>query len=203
MGRFQMGYAVSWLAVKDAVSQPLLQDLGLKPTGEKADYGDALFTGRALSSGWFILFINECDHQFVQPKTLASISKTGDVIACSIEEHVMWSTAELWRDGTEIWRVEHDAQEGMCHLSPSGLLPDVYSAIEKEFREKQEQAGGEDSDTDYFFEIPLQTAKSIAGFKHDEAGPEDAGFMVFKSSFPTAAVVPTTDKGKKPWWKPW
>jgi hypothetical protein len=50
------------------------------PAGEKADCGDAPFTGRALSRGWFILFINECDHPFVQPKTLASRSKTGDVI---------------------------------------------------------------------------------------------------------------------------
>jgi hypothetical protein len=181
-----MGYAVSWLAVKDAVSEQLLRDLGLMPTGESAHYGDALFTGRALSTGWFILFINECDHQFVQPRSLAFISKTSDVMACSIEEHVMWSTSELWHNGAQVWRVEHDAQKSMCHIRPSGLLPDGYSAIETEFTEKQKQAGGEGSDTDYFFEIPLQTARSVAGFKHDESGPEDAGFMVFKHTFPKA-----------------
>jgi hypothetical protein len=198
-----MGYAVSWLAVKDTVSEQLLQDLGLMPTGERADYGDALFTGRALSTGWFILFINECEHQFVQPKTLASISNIGDVIACSIEEHVMWSTAELWRDGAQVWRVEHDAQKNICHISTSGLLPDGYSAMETELTDKQKEAGGEDSDTDYFFEIPLLTAKTIVGFKHDESGPEDADFMVFKNTFPKTAAVATTDREKKPWWKPW
>lgn len=198
-----MGYAVSWLAVKDAVSAPLLADLGLTPTGEKADYGKALFTGRALSTGWFILFINECDHQFVQPKSLASLSKTGDVIACSIEEHVMWSTAELWRNGAQVWRIEHDAQKSMCHISPSGLLPDGFPAIETEFVEKQKQAGGEMSDTDYIFEIPLQTAKSIVGFKHDGSGPEDGGFVVFENTSPKAAAVSTPDGEKKPWWKPW
>jgi hypothetical protein len=195
-----MGYAVSWLAVKDAVSEPLLQELGLITTGERVDYGDALFTGRALPTGWFILFINKCEHQFVQPKTLASISNIGDVIACSIEEHVMWSTAELWRNGAQVWRVEHDAQKGTCHISTAGLLPDGYSAIETEFTEKQKQAGGEDSDTDYSFEIPLFTARNIVGFKHDESGPEDAGFMVFKNSLPEAAAV-ATDREKRPWWK--
>ncbi len=198
-----MGYAVSWLAVKDVVSEPLLQDLGLTPTGEKADYGDTLFTGRALSTGWFILFINKYDHQFVQPKTLASISIAGDVIACSIEEHVMWSSAELWHDGAQIWRVEHDAQESMCHISSSGLLPDGYPAIKTEFIEKQNQAGGESSDTDYVFEIPLQIAKSIVGFKHDESSSEAADFLVFQNTLPKAAADASADGGKKPWWKPW
>jgi hypothetical protein len=199
-----MGYAVSWLAVKDAASELLLQNLGLTPTGEMADYGEALFTGRALPTGWFILFINQCEHDFMQPKTLASISAGGDVIACSIEEHVMWSTAEHWQNGAQTWRIEHDAQKSMCHIGASGLLPDGYSLIEQEFTELQKQAGGEDSDTDYFFEIPLQTAKGIVGFKHDEpGGAADATFIVFKSTTSQPDVNSTANQKRKSWWKPW
>lgn|SRR5208282_1031247 len=106
-----MGYAISWLAVKDAASEFLLQMLGLTPTGEMAEYRESLFTGRTVSTGWFILVVNQCDHQFVRSKTLASLSTLGDVIACSVEEHVMCSTAELWRNGARVWRVAHDAQE--------------------------------------------------------------------------------------------
>jgi hypothetical protein len=79
-----MGYATSWLAVTDPASELLLQNLGLTPIGEMASYGESLFTGRTLPSGWFILFINQCQHKFVKPKAVASLSTLGDVVACSI-----------------------------------------------------------------------------------------------------------------------
>jgi hypothetical protein len=112
-----VGYAISWLAVKDVGSEPLLKDLRLKPTGEMAEYGESLFTGRSLPSGWFILVVNQCEHKFVNPEMLESLSSLGDVVACSIEEHVMWCTAELWRNGAQIWQIEHDAQKSICHIS--------------------------------------------------------------------------------------
>ncbi|MGA2425724.1 MAG: hypothetical protein ABSG07_17095 [Terriglobales bacterium] len=85
-------------------------------------------------------------------------------------------------------------KKSISQISTSGLLPDGYSAIERKFAEQQKESGGEKSDTEYFFEIPLQTARSIVGFKHDEAAPEDGSFKVFKG---------TTYKRTKPWWKPW
>jgi hypothetical protein len=198
-----MGYAISWLAVKEAASKPLLRSLGLTPTGEVADYGESLFTGRELSTGWFILVINRCEHEFLQPKRLESLSSVAEVIACSMEEHVMWSVAELWRGGDQIWRIEHDAQTSMSHISTSGLVPDGYSGIEREFVEKQRQAGGENSDTDYFFEIPLQTAKLIVGFKHDEVGPDDMDFMVFTTKGSSMSTGSNAAQKAKSSWKPW
>lgn len=177
-----------------------MQQLGLTATGERAEYRESLYTGRALPTGWFVLFIDKCDHEFVQPKTLSSISTIGDVVACSIEEHVMCSKAELWREGGVFWCVEHDAQKGMSHISVSGTQPDGYSAIEAEFTEKQRQAGGDNSGVDYFFEIPLQLARSIVGFKHDEAGDEST-FVVFRRSAFEEAVPAKAET--KAWWKFW
>jgi len=194
-----MGYAISWIAVKQPQSEALLQHLGLVPTSELSEYAESLFTGRALSSGWFVLVISKCDHDFIKPGTLESISKIGDVIACSIEEHVMYCSAELWRDGTEVWRVEHDAQQGMLNLSESGSLPGGYAAIKDEFIGKQTSSGGEESDTDYIFDIPLRAARSIAGFKHDEPGPEEDGFTVFKLE----AHKPSEEQSKKSRWRFW
>ncbi len=198
-----MGYAISWLAIKDTASEALLQNLGLSPSGETTEYGESLFTGRTLPNGWFILVINRCEHKFVKPKALASLSRLGDVIACSIEEHVMWSVAELWRNGTQVWRIEHDAQKSISHISTSGLLPGGYPAIDRRFAEKQKESGGEKSDTDYFFEIPLQMAKSIVGFKHDEAGLEDGGFIVFKVNTSSTFADRIADQRTKQWWKLW
>ena len=198
-----MGYAISWLAVKNTDTELLLQNLGLTPTGDMGGYGESLFTGRTLPSGWFILVINQCKHTFVRPKVLESLSDHGEVIACSIEEHVMWSTAELWRNGAQVWRIEHDAQRNISHISTSGLLPDGYSAIERKFTEQQKQSDGKTSGTDYIFEIPLQMARSIVGFKHDEAGPENESFKIFKGGTSLALKDPNTDQRAKPWWKLW
>jgi hypothetical protein len=189
-----MGYAISWLAVKNTSSELLLQNLGLVPIGEIAVCGESLFTGRTLSSGWFILVINQCEHAFVKPKALAALSSLGDVIACAIEEHVMWSRAELWRNGEQVWLVEHDAQKGVSHICTVGRLPDGYPAIERKFTDQQEWSGGQKPDTDYFFEIPLQTARGMVGFRHDEAGFENESFKVFKGDTSSPFTGAVTDQ---------
>ena len=198
-----MGFAISWLAVKGKSPEAVTQELGLTPTGEITECGESLFTGRTLSSGWFLLVINQCEHDFIKPKHLASLSSACEVIACSIEEHVMFCSSELWRNGAQIWRIEHDAQKSIEHISSSGSLPDGYTAIEKEFTEEQKRAGGEKADTDYFFEIPLQVAKSVVGFKHDESNPDDDGFEVFNGPPRSPHVSRGSAQGPKPWWKLW
>jgi hypothetical protein len=200
-----MGWAISWLAVKGKSAEGLVQELGLAPTGKTADYGESMFTGRRLPGDWFLLVINRCDHDHVRPKSLAVLSRGCEIVACSLEEHVMVCSAESWRDGAQVWRIEHDAQQGIDHIGTSGLLPDGYAAIEREFAAQQEQAGGRQADTDYFFEIPLQAAKAIVGFKHDEAGIDDEGFEVFKRASPSSAADTNHGKhhGKRPWWKVW
>ena len=115
----------------------------------------------------------------------------------------MICTAELWPNSEQIWRVEHDAQESIDHISTSGALPDGYAAIEKQCALEQEQAGGKKADTDYFFDIPLRTAKSMVGFKHDETGLENQNFGVFEGTASSSLADVITDQGKKPWWKMW
>jgi hypothetical protein len=194
-----MGYAISWLAVKDTASELLLQKLALAPTGEMASYGESLFIGCTLPSGWFILFIHQCEHAFVKPKALALLSSFSDIIACSVEEHVTWSVSELRREGAQVWRIEHNAQESISHISTSGLLPEGYNAIEKKFTEQQRRSGGGKLDVDYLFEVPLVAARSIVGFKHDETDLEDGNFKVFKVD----TSSPFADQKKKSWRQLW
>jgi len=82
-------------------------------------------------------------------------------------------------------------------------LPEGFSKIEENFTEQQKQSGGENSEVDYFFEMPLQTAKSVVGFKHDEAGLEDGSFQVFKDDSSSSFTEQTDDQRAKPWWKLW
>ena len=148
-----MGYSVSWLAVSGKAPQALFRELGIAPTGEMAAYGESMIAGRTLPNGWFLLVIDRCDHKFIMPESLRSISSACEAVACSIEEHVMFCSSELWRNGVQVWRIEHDAQKSIEHISTSGQLPDDYAAIEKESAEQQKQAGGMKADTDYFLKF--------------------------------------------------
>jgi hypothetical protein len=198
-----MGFAISWLAVRGKSPEAVLQELGLTPTGEITDYAESLFTGRAVPSGWFLLVIDAFGHDFVQRTALAALARNCEVVACSIEEHVGFCSSELWGNGTQVWHVEHDAQKGAEHLSHSGSVPDGLAAIEREFSERQREADGKELHIDYYFEIPLQTAKSIVSFKHDEANPDLDDFEVFTKPTDSASTNRNSARGKKPWWKLW
>lgn len=189
-----MGFSISWLAVKGKAPEALARELGLIPTGEMVEHGASMFTARSLQGGWFLVVINRCEHKAVGSKSLASLSLNCEAVACSVEEHVMACSSELWRNGEQVWRLEHDAQQSIDHISTAGVLPDIYFAVWKECSEQQNAAGGRNADTDYFFEIPLQTAKELVGFKHDEAELEDDSFEIYQ-----------TDRSKetRPWWKVW
>jgi len=184
--------------MKGEVSERLLENLSLEPTRERAYPAEAIFTGHTMRPGWFVLVINRCNHDFVRPKSLERLSELGEVIACSVEEHVMWSSAELWRGGAQIWSIQHDAQKGMLDLDASGFIPEAYSAIRNEYSERQEQEGGVEAEVDYIFDIPLLVAKSIVGFKHDEAGTDDEMFLVYRATeLGDAAEI------RKPRWRFW
>jgi hypothetical protein len=193
-----MGYAISWLAVRDADAERLIASLGLVATGQTTYFAESLFSGRRIASGWFVLAINMCSHAFVLPETLKRLTDLDEVVACSIEEHAMYSTAELWRRGTEVWRLVHEAELDILHLAESGALPEQFSSIRNEYFASQAAKGGARSDTDYIFEIPLQTAKSVVGFKHDGSGVGDESFFVFSTE-----AAPIEGQPEKPRWKFW
>jgi hypothetical protein len=197
-----MGFSISWVAVKQQAPEAVLQALGLSRTGQFGEFAEYAAMGRVLPSGWFLIVLDRCDHALLQAEQLASLSADCEVIACSIEEHVMFTSSECWRSGERIWRIEHDAQRGILDLRAAGTLPGNYSALAKQFAQEQQRDGGAESDVDYYSEIPLQMANSIVGFKHDEVHPEieDGSFEVFASRAPQPKQSPPT---QKKWWRFW
>jgi hypothetical protein len=196
-----MGFAISWIAVRQKSPDAVIQELRLSRTGEFGDYADYPIVAQSLRSGWFLMVIDECDHKLLDPGELQRLSLECEVIACSIEEHVMYSSSECWKNGKEIWRVRHNAQESILDLESTGNLPENFPDLTRQFADEQEQAGGETADVDFYFEIPLQTARSVVGFKHDETNPEidDECFEIL-APLPSSAMR-TADV--KPWWQFW
>ena len=192
-----MGYSISWLACKGPAREDILSRLGLAATGAQAGFADEEFTGQTLPGGWYLLVTRGCDHPVIAPSSLATLSTDGEVVACSIEEHVMFSGAARWRDGKKIWDVRHQGDRRVTDLAADGELPAEFDEIRKLYAEKQAAEDLKDKfSVDWYFEIPLALAKGLVGFKHDEGGSGD-----FEVLAPVAGAG--TRPARKSRWRFW
>jgi hypothetical protein len=134
---------------------------------------------------------NRCDYRFLNAKVLVPLSTNYQVVACSIEEHVMFSSSEEWEGGALVWRAVHAGENGPIGLKTSGTLPAWFQSMADALAAKQEAEGGKTAEVDYYFDIPLNAMKEITGFKHDErvAGLDYEKFDLLKD--------------QKPWWRLW
>jgi len=196
-----MGVSLSWIAIEGKSSEALHSQLGLSETGEQGGVLDFPMVGLTLPSGWYLLVAKGCDHKMLSDRVLGNLSSEASVIGCAVEEHVMFSSAMLWREGGRIWSIRHRGGDyGIMDLVADGQPPSSFDQLRAEFFSKQQSEGGESADVDLIFDIPLELAKSFVGFKHDEKTPdvEDDGFRALKVELGGFLAEAT-----KPWWKIW
>lgn len=149
----------------------------------------------ALSNGWLLIVARGCEHRIGRTDSLAKLANSAEVIACAVEEHVMFSGAECFMDGRSLWRVEHDAQQSRRDLSVIGEPPEDFDEVRARHEKAQDEEDRGSAEVDFIFEVPLDLARARVGFKHDELIPEivDAGFDELRdSSVPSRA-----------WWQFW
>jgi len=154
-----MGASLSWFAVRGKGPEAVLRDLGLKNVGK--EYRDTPFCGGALPSGWYLVIHGR--HEFTNDE-VRRLSQGCEVVACFVEEHVMVSRAAGWKDGEPIWAVTHDSEQGGGHLDVEGQLPADFSAIRDRLTKRQEK----DEGVDFIFNIPVDLAKQLTGYSHEE-----------------------------------
>jgi hypothetical protein len=165
-----MGTSISWLAVKSKPPAEVRERLSLIATGRFEETPASGVAATSLPSGWFLMVLDGCDHDFLREATLKRVSAGCEVVAASVEEHVMASRAEAWRDGRRTWSLSHDSGQGIEHLEEAGSLPEAYAAIKARALQEQKRKGAA-GEVDFIFDVPLSLAKSFTGFKHDEDGP--------------------------------
>jgi hypothetical protein len=118
------------------------QQLGLTGTGDFCDYGDAPVVGRQLPSGWYVIVVKGCDHKLISDVIVQQISSNCSVIACSIEEHVMFSSAAQWSDGQKEWAIQHRGGDyGPTDLSFEGDPPPLFSELREHYGSRQNAEG--------------------------------------------------------------
>jgi hypothetical protein len=136
-----MGFSVSWLAIRGKEPRMVLRELSLTETAAKEWLPESDVVGCSLASGWYVVFYNE--------------------------EHAMVSVASGWQNGTQLWHIVHDSECGLSHLDTAGVLPPGFAEIRDAQRAKQDAYRGA-ANVDYYFDIPVEVAKLVCGFRHDD-----------------------------------
>jgi len=162
-----MGYSLSWAAVKGSTPEAVRDALALRATGVRQEIPDSDITGAELCGGWYLVVSNRDGLHLTSSKVLARLSSIGEVIACFVEEHVVFSSASRWESGHQVWSVQHDAQRGIEHLDAKGDLPPKFSSVRDELRSMHEAAGGRSARVDHIFDVPVVLAHDLTGYRHD------------------------------------
>jgi len=108
---------------------------------------------------------------------------------CFVEEHVMCSCTAGWREGRLVWSVDHFADRGVENLQVKGEPPAPFAAIRDRLRGEQAAAGGQKAGVDYIFDIPVELAEILTGYRHDT----DIEGVSFEVLFGTAPA-------QRSWW---
>ena len=196
-----MGWSCSWIAVRGKPKAALLPELGLRPSGNYQDQPEAEWSGAALSDGWYLVFsARDCEPRQFKPSALAIVSRDCELVASSVEEHVMFCSSAYWNKGSRAWSIVHDAQRGIEHLAVDGSPPASYPSIRDRYLAQQDAEGGSTADVDLVFEIPLVIGVELTAFRHDQTFPKAE-----PRPFEALVMDVTTEAStrKKSWWKVW
>ena len=185
-----MGYSQSWSAVKGKPPAAVLETLGLRGTGTREEIAESPIVGTELPSGWYLVVASRSGHRLMSDQNVQRLSAGCDVVTGDVEEHVMVSVATSWKDGRRVWTVTHDAQRDMEHLQAEGELPATFVSIRDRLRSEQQAAGGRKADVDYIFDVPVELAQTLTGYRHnaDIPGAGAEPFEILVETLPSAAA---------------
>jgi hypothetical protein len=160
-----MGFSISWVGFKNLSKAEVLKRSGFHDTGVHDEANEAPFSLAELPTGWVVLFSNDFDYG--SSEHLIGLSSGAMVLSCQAEEHVMFSAAHCYANGQEAWSVSHDSQKGRYEISTRGTLPPAFAPIKIRLSAKQDDSGGAASNVDYTFDIPVELAAELTGYRHD------------------------------------
>jgi len=181
-----MGLSHSWIAVRGLTREQALETLAMEVSDVETDFidGIALFDW----PGDWLVVISDDDEDALEGR-LAELGPLGEAaVACSVNEHVMHSSAMGWEAGEGVWSVK--VGPGFV-VRVVGQPPEQLDPIISETKAEQEN-----SEADLFFDIPAKLAESICGFMLGEVDPDAVQHVSLKSKAaePREAVARETGK---------
>ncbi len=212
-GEVVVGFNMSWLFVDGIPQDGLYEALELAPTSgtlNRYDLGTSSvpLAGATLTSGWCGIFAKYALVMDLalgtNPPRLLRLPAKSRSIMCVVLEHAMISYASLWQGGHCTWQVRHDSREGDEHLEALGDLPPAFAAfrevaVEKRRAQEQRRRPGEFG-VDYVFDVPLDTAATITGYRHTRRVDDDF-FRHLESVVLTDGSILTKLSQPPTWWQ--
>lgn len=172
-----MGPKISWLAVRGKDAATVRGQMELRAAGEPESMPASRLAGAELPGGWTLIL--STDPQYADSAPLDNLANDAEVVTCCGDEELMYSSASGWLNGRRLWYVVHDGQIGIQHFHVDGDPPPEFHAIYNRLAVVQAEAGGINITVDHVFEVPIQLAKALTGFRHDEIG-EGAAQILFE-----------------------
>ena len=166
-----MSFSLAWFAVHGIAREDFLDRAGFDDIGEVDEYFEEDHSIGELPGGWIVIVTS--DVGLLAPDKLAHWSVGGRLVAAVVHEATMNSVATEWNDGKQVWSLAHDGSEGGESLEVEGQLPDVFEELKQEAIAAQSESEKEGGGVDFVFDIPLDVAAEITGFRHDEMGFDD------------------------------
>lgn len=121
-----MGISLTWVAVEALPADEALLRLSLVKTSKNCLYPFKGVASHSLPDDWFLVAAQRCDHRIANTASMSAFSKGCRAVACAIEEHVNFASAELWQDGARVWHVQHQGDEDNENISSQGQLPQRF-----------------------------------------------------------------------------
>ncbi len=192
-----MGFSFSWLAVEGASADTVLEDCGLRPTGAIHADSDGACCFACLPNGWTVIFSQA--FAFAEDRRLADLSRDGArAIGCQIDQDALYCRVACFRDGRVQWSLTHDSGQGPRHLAIEGIVPDGLYDIRNRLEAEQDANDVGDADSDFIFEIPVEVADLICGYRHDR-GDCGGDPFVFSDAEPVGGYAEAALA--EPWWR--
>jgi hypothetical protein len=166
-----MGFTISWVAFKDLPLAEAALALGLLQSGQSESVFDYDVNGARIGN-WSVVVFNDLNPNLAESRELVRLSSGREIVVVHISETTMMQWAERWKNGRQVWNVQHTSEEGPRHLEASGSLPAEFADIRRRrFAEQDEEDAG-DAEADFIADIPLDLAQAATGFRHDTADAE-------------------------------
>lgn len=166
-----MSFSLVWFAAQGIGKDAFLERAQFEDTGEVDEYFEHDHSGGELPDGWYVILSSEMG--LLEPAKLAKWSEGARVVAVALHEDAESSLATEWRDGKLAWSASYDGAEGCDRLDVEGALPAVFEELMQEADSAQAESEGDGGGVNFVFDIPLDLAAEITGFRHDELGFDD------------------------------
>ncbi|RAZ82633.1 hypothetical protein DPM33_34510 [Mesorhizobium hawassense] len=166
-----MGFSISWFGLRGYGIKEAAALFGREVGGSSEDF-DAPVNAYRSDKNWAIIILGYCSFPNPPDSYLSAFSQGREMVVVHIEEHTMFARAELWSAGKNIWRVWHAGDKDVRDLHTTGDLPASFQSLRQQAFSKQDK----ESDVDYAFDIPLDLAAELTGFRHDEGAPDRVFF---------------------------